>query len=228
MKLKQYVKSRENSLAKWRLKTRLKNRDFTIISNNCWGTEVYKDLELPYTSPFVGLFLFAPCYLRLLKNLECLKEVPVFTQVSHYEFANEQRKGNWTKYPIGIIGENIEIHFMHYSDVSEAMEKWDRRVKRINWDRRNIFIKFCDIGNCTKEELEDFDKLDFSNKVCFTAKNYPQLKSNVWIKELKDEPCVVDGGSLYKIGSKYFDVVDWLNGGSGHVGITQRLINKVF
>jgi uncharacterized protein (DUF1919 family) len=35
---------------------RLKNQDFTIISNDCWGGGVYEDLQLQYTTPMVGLF----------------------------------------------------------------------------------------------------------------------------------------------------------------------------
>lgn len=229
MTFKEQFKNYRTSLARSILKTRLRNRDFTIISNNCWGAEVYKDLELPYATPFVGLFLFAPCYLRLLNNLKAyLETVPNFTNTSRYKFANKQRKqGIWDQYPIGLLGEDIEVHFMHYSSVSEASEKWARRVSRINWDKKNIFLKFCDRGLCTEENMKEFDQLDFPNKVCFTAKKYSHFKSNVWVRECRDEPYVIDGGSLYKVCGKYFNVIDWLNGGSGHIKLTQKLLNQV-
>lgn len=38
----------------------LKNKCFTIISNNCWGGFVYQKFNLQYRTPFVGLFIFAP------------------------------------------------------------------------------------------------------------------------------------------------------------------------
>lgn len=52
------------------LKSKLTNKDFTIISNNCWGAFVYQKFNLQYNTPFVGLFLFAPDYIKLLKNFE--------------------------------------------------------------------------------------------------------------------------------------------------------------
>ena len=33
--------------------------DFTIVSNNCWGTFIYKKFGLPYNSPFVNMFIFS-------------------------------------------------------------------------------------------------------------------------------------------------------------------------
>jgi uncharacterized protein (DUF1919 family) len=220
----------KKNLAQGVSKTRLRNTNFTIISNNCWGGEVYRELSLPYQTPFVGLFLFAPCYIRLLNNLRAyLEGTLAFTRVSRYEFANQQRdQGIWNCYPIGLLDDDIEIHFMHYSSDSEAREKWFRRLKRINWNTSNVFLKFCDRGLCTEQLIAEFDKLNFTQKVCFTSKNYPELKSSVWIEECKNEPCVVDGASLYRVGRKYFDAIDWLNGGSGHVKLTQKILNKVF
>ncbi len=228
--LKSKLRNSRKNLAKWALKKRLINQDFTIISNNCWGGEVYRDLGLPYKSPFVGLFLFSPCYIRLLNNLKPhLESELTFTSVSRYEFANKQREQEiWEPYPIGLLGDDIEIHFMHYSSAYEAREKWFRRLERINWDERKLFFKFCDRELCTEELIADFNQLDFSNKVCFTSKNYPDFKSNIWIKECSNEPCVFDGGSLYSVCRNYFDVIDWLNGGSGYVKFTQKIINKVF
>ncbi len=211
-------------------RSRLKNKNFTIISNNCWGGEVYRDMGLPYQTPFVGLFLFAPCYIRLLNNLEGYLEGELtFAKTSRYEFANQQRKeGIWEFYPIGLLGDDIEIHFLHYSSDSEAREKWSRRLERVSWKQGNIFFKFCDRGLCTEQHIAEFDGLDFTHKVCFTSKSYPDLKSTLWIKECRNEPYVVDGGMLYRVCRNYFDVIDWLNRGSGQIKITQKILNQVF
>jgi len=212
------------------LRSRLQNKNFTIISNNCWGGEVYRALNLPYKTPFIGLFLFAPCYVRLLINLqEYLNSNLNFTKVSQYKFANQQREqGTWNFYPIGLLDDEIEIHFMHYFSKSEAREKWFRRLERIDWKPENIFLKFCDRGLCTEQLIAEFDRLDYSHKVCFTSKNYLELKSTVWIEECKNDPYVVDGKVLYNVCKKYFDVSDWLNRGSGRVKIQQKILNTVF
>ena len=49
---------------------RLKNKNFTIICDNCWAGKVYQELGLPYQTPFVGLFVFSPDYIKMLKNLK--------------------------------------------------------------------------------------------------------------------------------------------------------------
>ena len=49
---------------------RLKNKNFTIICDNCWAGKVYQELGLPYQTPFVGMFIFSPDYIKMLKNLK--------------------------------------------------------------------------------------------------------------------------------------------------------------
>jgi uncharacterized protein (DUF1919 family) len=55
--------------------TSLKNTDFVIIANNCFGGQVYKSFGLPYNTPFVGMFLYGPCYLKLLQNFKRYKRL---------------------------------------------------------------------------------------------------------------------------------------------------------
>jgi len=37
----------------------LKNKGFSIISDDCWGGRVYTDVGVSYTSPTVNLFLYS-------------------------------------------------------------------------------------------------------------------------------------------------------------------------
>src|SRR6185436_15299213 len=80
--------------------------------------------------------------------------------------------GIYNNYPIALLGE-IEIHFLHYKDANEASEKWKRRVKRINYN--NLIIKFSDRDGCTEEMIQEFDRMNFKNKVCLTTKKYKYL-----------------------------------------------------
>jgi uncharacterized protein (DUF1919 family) len=194
------------------LKRQLKTVNFTIISSNCWGAEAYKELNLQYSTPFVGMFMFAPCYIKMLKDLKSymVKDLD-FIDISRYEEANITRKKK--AYPIGLLGGNVEIHFLHYSNAQEASAKWIRRKERINWE--NLFVEFSDRDNFTTELLEEFEKLPFPNKICFTSLYYPQFRTTVWIKESEGSPSVMDGIELYKACKKYFNLIGWLNGGSG-------------
>ena len=161
-----YQKSKKESDKK-----KLKYKDFTIISNNCWGGFVYQHFELPYASPFVGLFLFAPDYIKMLKKLDYYLDLPlkfINPEVSKYR---EQitEYGTINTYPVGIL-DDVELHFLHYKDESEATEKWERRKKRIN--PNELIVKFCDRDLCTEELIREFDSLQFEKKVCLTAKQY--------------------------------------------------------
>lgn len=52
------------------LRQRIKNKNFTIICDNCWSGKVYRELGLPYQTPFVGMFVFSPDYIKMLRNLK--------------------------------------------------------------------------------------------------------------------------------------------------------------
>jgi uncharacterized protein (DUF1919 family) len=189
-------------------------KDFTIISSNCWGTKVYKDMHVPYHSPFVNCFLHAPCYLQVLKNLnDYLISGLTFKKESKYPITNELRKKSGNYYPIGELKNTVEIHFIYAKSEKEAETTWYRRRDRVN--RENLFISFTDRDLCTLSILEEFDNLPYPQKVVFTAKNYPQIKSSVWIKECQEEPFVPDLFTHAYLYKKYFDVADWLNGGTG-------------
>ena len=45
-------------------------QDFSIISNNCWGGSVYRRYRLKYSSPTVGLYMFANEYIHGAKYYE--------------------------------------------------------------------------------------------------------------------------------------------------------------
>ena len=96
---------------------------------------------------------------------------------------------------------------------------------RVNMD--NLFITFTDRDLCTEAHLQDFDIMNYPHKVVFTAQFHPNIQSSVWIKEYSDQPSVGDlyaNSYLYK---RYFDVADWLNGGTGRIRSSIKLMNKI-
>lgn len=198
---------RKEQLYLKRARKRLKNKDFTLLSNNCWAGGVYQDLQLPYQTPTVGLFFYAPCYIRFLSRLEHYLQTPLqFKEVSVYEEANLSRQKE--TYPLGIL-DDVEIHFLHYSSNEEALEKWTRRTERINLN--NLFVSFSDRDGCTMEHIQTFDVLPFKHKVFFSAKKISGIQSLVWLKLYKDRSCIGDIYANPWHYRKYFDVVDFLN-----------------
>lgn len=160
----------------------LHQTNFSIISNNCWGTFIYKKFNLPYQSPFVNLFIFSDDYLRLLHNfspkiLQTISFIP-HQDSKHIEIL--KKRGHFgLPYPIGIIGEGIELHFLHYKDQEDAKRKWEERVKRINYNK--LLFKFSDSEDASDEMIHQFNSLPFKNKICFTAKPYPECRSIVYL-----------------------------------------------
>jgi len=75
-------------------------------------------------------------------------------------------------FPLAVLGDSsIEIQFLHYSSEIVAREKWDRRVKKMDWD--NLYIKYdCGKDYANKELVEIFFNLPFANKLVFGKENF--------------------------------------------------------
>jgi uncharacterized protein (DUF1919 family) len=158
--------------------------NFTIISNNCWAGFIYQSYGLPYNTPTVGLFIMAEDYIKFVSDLKryinCSLKFINYKDSKWYDY--QKNKAAFGTYPIARL-DDIEIHFLHYKTEEEAREKWTRRCQRINWDK--LIVKFNDQNGCVYENLADFDKLPYKNKVCFTVADYPNLHSVVYVKAPK-------------------------------------------
>ena len=194
-----------------------RNKEFVIISNNCWGAEFYITLGVPYNTPFVGLFIFGPDYIRLLENIDHYLDLKL----------NSKQGSKWVegsiKYPIGVL-DDIEIHFMHYKDESEAKSKWDRRLARMNaiTDKNKYFFKICDRDLTDANIIRKFHNLSFKNKISFGITRSND-KNHIQIKENENNQSVPDGVKLYRYSYKYIDVLEWVNSGR----ITNNIYSKI-
>lgn len=150
---------------------KLNNTDFTIISNNCWGGILYEYFGLPKQSPTVGTYFFAEDYVQFVSNLQYYVRIPIeMITVQDSKHCKEIMAKGESDVPIGRLGD-VEIVFLHYKDPVVAKEKWERRIKRINWD--NLIIKFSYMNGCTDEHVAAFEKLSGMKKFVFTAKKFP-------------------------------------------------------
>ena len=207
-------------------RTRLGARDFCIISNNCWGTHAYLTLRRQFNTPFIALFISPTSYLRLLTDFPQSLFWPLkFKTVSDEGWINRVRAAHHTPWPIGSLGDGIEIQFMHYGSEEEARETWQRRSARVPTEPDRLFFKFCDRDDYTPDQLATFDQLPFRNKVFFTTRKDCPVRCAVRIPWHEDR--VPDGLVLSRVSPAYFDGVDWLNGGSGRVKWWGRRLNCV-
>ena len=54
------IKHIYHNILRWYRKARIKNKEITIISNNCWGGFMYQSCGLQYNTPLIGLYFYAP------------------------------------------------------------------------------------------------------------------------------------------------------------------------
>ena len=180
---------------------------FTIISNNCWAGHVYRYFGLPYDTPTIGLYLYTADYLKFLKDLErYIKEVePVFIRPDESKWADDLKEKG-IDCPIGRL-DDIEVLFLHYKSEDEARQKWERRKKRIHWDK--LFIKMSEQNLCTEDDIREFDSLPYKNKIIFTHKDY-QIPSQVIFKEFEASGEVLNDTIHF---NRYVDLAKWINSG---------------
>lgn len=191
--LREYFINRPN-------RKRLTNANPTIIASNCNGGFIAHDLNLRFNSPFVNLFLTPKDFICYLKNIE-------FYQQQNLTFVQTEKA-----YPVAKLAD-ITLYFMHYHSEQEAEQKWNERSKRMGLD--NLFVMMTERDGCEYQDLIEFDALPFKNKVVFTHKNYPEIKSAVYIQGFENNAMV---GDIFEYtglnGNRYydqFDYVSWLN-----------------
>ncbi|MDR3448781.1 MAG: DUF1919 domain-containing protein [Alphaproteobacteria bacterium] len=193
---------RKFRLLKLRLRRRsLRGEDICIVSNNCVGGVIAHDLGLPFNSPIVNMFIYAPDYIEFLSKFD------------HYlsldpEPLAESRYGTFA-YPLASLG-GIELHLMHYKSFEEARAKWLARRERVKGKR--LFIIGSDRDLCTPDLVRRFDRLPYPNKLFLSSKPYPDLKSVVYFPEYEGRTEIPDTIPA-RSWLKHIDIVGWLNRG---------------
>lgn len=145
----------------------LKNKKFTIISNNCWGGCCYDIFGLKYLSPTIGLFFMSSDYIKFVSSIEEYLSKPLIqifkNQSKHYDYIKDKLTDDCV---IGLLGD-IEIFFLHYSSFDAAKQKFEKRKLRIDYD--NILIKYSDQNLFSYKDFEKFENIKFKNKLFITT-----------------------------------------------------------
>lgn len=196
---------------------RLRNKDFTVLANSCVGAQIYRDLDLRFDTPLVGLYITPEDFIKLLSNPKYWFYQPIIEEPLNLGF------------PVGILGGEIRIFFRSDKTFKEALEKWNRRLERIHWDNLFIFLNPLeqDFGIdpnykthiCSREVVEDFFNLPYKNKVMVTNKKKLVINDNcVFMPKYRffEYPPYIGIISCItgrRIFDRYFDVANWLNTG---------------
>jgi len=187
-------------------------KDWTIVSDNCYGVAYMKALNKPYESPFFSMFIYAPDYIKLLENFdEYMRNTPVAQKpVSDADkFGGKSKyKRSFAKYPVLLLpgpAGDVELHFAHEKQSAEkAIQKWTSRTKRMSMDKKDMFVKMDDRDKFTVELGKRFLNLkQFPHKKLFVSQKYKSSlggKKNVVVMDYKTQgPIGTKTEKLYPI-----------------------------
>ncbi len=192
------------------LRRRIKNKDFSLLTNNCNGGFIYHDLGLQFKSPTINLYFIYDHFLRFLEDLDYyLRQELVEASTPAFVEPNNS--------PICNLGEGdkkIELHFLHYHSFAEAKELWNKRKARLN--RENLFVMFAAFDKAEESQIARFDALPFKNKVVFVERPMPKYNSAYYIKGYEESGLGVLSRFSGLRGKRIldsFDFVTWFNQG---------------
>ena len=189
-----------------KLRKRLINKGFTLISNNCLGGIIYHNLGLQFKSPTINLDFLPEHYLLFITNLRYYASKPI-AEVTGAKIITGVIKGD-SYHP------DVMVRFHHYDSFLEAKEKWELRCKRIDFD--NIFFLYEHYENENIKCLLDFVTLasNKNNYLSITHRNH-FVNNEKTVRNYKNDD---KAGKLCKwmmlTGRKYLDEIDytsWLN-----------------
>lgn len=212
--IKTQIENREN-LPRWDTidireihlqdRLRLKNTDFSFVSDDCWSIFMYNQLGLEYSSPLLGTYLDSKEYFKLLSNLKYyLTQKLEIIEDPEYD------------YVVAML-DDVKIRFPHEKSPTKALMNWNRRIQRFNWN--NFYVK----ANLPSEEYaKKFDSLPFKNKIGFSKEPYP-YKSCIHLDKYKEIypyiPAILNDYTYFAFfyTPAYVDMIAWLNGSDNYI-----------
>lgn len=158
--------------------------EISLISQNCIGGIIYHDANQKFLSPTVNLYILPKDFIKFVNNLD-------------YYLSLTPKVEMGKDYPIGTLG-NIKINFMHYSSPEEAVEKWEERKQRINFNK--IFVIMVERDGFDDEDFKEFLEINYP-KILFTRNEKYISDNSVYLKKFKNEkelPDIIPGRYMYK------------------------------
>lgn len=107
------------SYIKIKVRSNLKNKDFTLITSTCIGGVIYSLCGERFNSPTINLWIRQPEFCEFCYNLKYyLEQDLVFIK-------NTERNC-----PVAKLGDKVNIVFVHYKTEKEAREYWEIHKKK--------------------------------------------------------------------------------------------------
>lgn len=135
---------------------RLKNKDFSILCNCCIGGSMYHRVGHKFLSPTINL------------SIEPLDFIKFLNKINYYLGLKLEEQKSDKKWPVAKLGD-ILIDFVHYKNFEEAVECWERRKTRLNFNNLYIVIRDIRTNQISDIDIENL-KIKYKNIVVLTEK----------------------------------------------------------
>ncbi len=102
---------------------RIKEKDVTLLSNNCIAAFLYEDLNAEYKSPTIGLQIPIKDFIKYVNNIEYYHNAML---EEHSPFQKEFEEVGGKReidFPCGLLGSDIRIMFQHEKEFLAATKK---------------------------------------------------------------------------------------------------------
>ena len=93
------------------------NEKASIICSNCLAGIVMHEYKMRFNTPTINLWIYPSDFIKFCNNLE---------EYLNCEIVEVKDSGK--DYPVGRI-KDINVHFLHYSNIKEAIKAWEKRKK---------------------------------------------------------------------------------------------------
>ena len=210
MKTNEFAYKVLRKLLRFVQRMRLRNKDFSIICQNCIGGVIYHNLGLPFLSPTINLWMEEKDFYRFAANLR-----HYLSQELRFVSGIDATPTAWC--------DDVLIHFNHYHTEEEAANRWYERSKRVNYN--NLFFICSDRWSSrkdlqpTEEDIRSLAKVEAKGRCVFAVKDYEGLDYIYHLPKDPDDDCVsafmlerYEKLPFWKWEFK-FDYVKWLNHG---------------
>ena len=181
-------------------KARFNNPEVSIITNHCMGGIICHDLGVQFNSPTVNLKILPSDFIKFTENLE---------EYIGKDIVEVEDKS--VSYPVGMLGD-VKLWFVHYKTFEQAVNAWNRRKERINWE--NIRVMLTVREECSDDILSRFEKLPYK-KVAFANEEHPSFPSVIFANKKNELKGYISdivnafGKRGYECGG--FDYIKFLN-----------------
>lgn len=139
-----------------------KNKDVSIICNNCIGGAYYRCLRNKFNSPLINLNIRQEDFPYFVIHLNDYLKREIY----------EIKTNN--SYPVGIFDikgtdlKPIQIEFIHYKTFNEAKEKWNERRTRVNFSNIRVILDITSRPELENRIFEEFENISYK-KIILTG-----------------------------------------------------------